>query len=47
VKNKCKKGMLDHFSFFWRKIPLDLQKIENDVGTFYYWFWFGNNFENV
>ncbi len=30
--------------FFLRKKSLDLQKIENHVGTFPYWFWFGNNF---
>jgi hypothetical protein len=47
VKNKYKKGMLDHFSFFGRKISLDLQKIENHVGTFSYWFWFGNNLKKV
>ncbi len=34
-------------TFFWRKKSLDLQKIENHVGTFPYWFWFGNNFKNV
>ncbi len=33
--------------FLGRKKSLDLQKIENHVATFSYWFWFGNNLKNV
>jgi hypothetical protein len=46
AKKKYEKGIFDHF-FFLRKKSLDLQKNENRVGTFPYWFWFGNNFLNV
>jgi hypothetical protein len=35
----------DYLIFFGgRKKSLYLQKIENHVATFPYWFWFGNNF---
>jgi hypothetical protein len=38
----------EHFIIFWgEKKSLDLQKIENHVATFPYWFWFGNNLKNV
>jgi hypothetical protein len=33
--------------FFGEKKSLNLQKIQNHVGTFPYRFWFGNNFSNV
>jgi hypothetical protein len=33
-------------TLFLRKKSLDLQKIENNLGTFPYWFWFGNIFLN-
>jgi hypothetical protein len=33
--------------FLGEKKSLDLQKIENHVGTFSYWFWFGDNLKNV
>jgi hypothetical protein len=46
VKNKYEKGIFDHF-FGGRKQLLDLQKIENHVARFLYWFWFGNKFLNV
>jgi hypothetical protein len=46
VKNKYEKGIFLS-PFFWRKKSLDLQKNENCVGTFPYWFWFGNKFLNV
>jgi len=39
-KNKMRKEYLVTF-FFWRKKPLDLQKIKNHIETFAYWFWFG------
>jgi hypothetical protein len=45
VKKKYEKKISS--SFFGRKKSLDLQKIENYVGTFSYWFWFGNNFKNA
>jgi hypothetical protein len=32
---------------FLRKKALDLQKFENHVGTFPYWFWFGKKNLNV
>jgi hypothetical protein len=44
VKNKYEKGIFD---FFFEKKSLDLKIIKNDVTTFPYWFWFGNNFSNV
>jgi hypothetical protein len=31
--------------FFEKKKSIDLQKIENHVATFPYWFWFGNFFK--
>jgi hypothetical protein len=39
------KGEYLIFFFLGRKKSLDLQKIENHVGTFPYWFWFGNIFK--
>jgi hypothetical protein len=36
VKNKYQKGIFDHFFFF--KKSLNLQKIENHVATFPFWF---------
>jgi hypothetical protein len=45
VKNKYEKGIFNIKNL--RKKSLDLQKFENHVGTFPYWFWFGNNFLNV
>ncbi len=36
VKNKHEKGIFDHY--FLKKMLLDLQKNENHVLTFPYWF---------
>jgi hypothetical protein len=45
-EKKYEKGIF--WSFFLKeKRSLDLQKNENHVGTFSYWFWFGNNLYNV
>jgi hypothetical protein len=41
VKNKYEKGIFDYF--FEKKKSLNLQKNENHVAIFPYWFWFGNN----
>ncbi len=45
VKNKYKNGIFYCFFFFFfeKKKSLELQKIENHVPTFPYWFTFGNN----
>jgi hypothetical protein len=45
VKNKMKRECL--ITFKKRKNSLNLQKIENHVATFPYWFWFGNNILSV
>ncbi len=45
VKIKYKKGVFAQF--LKRKKSLNLQKIENDVATFPYWLWFGNNVLSV
>ncbi len=43
--HKCERNMKGNiWSFFLKKKSLDLQKIENHVRTFSYWFLFGNNF---
>ncbi len=42
VENKYERGIFD-----LRKKSLDLQKIENHVGTFSHWFWFDNKFLHV
>jgi len=41
-KNKYEKGILNQFLLL-RKKSLDLQKIENHVRTFSYWFRFAND----
>jgi len=44
-EKKYEKEIFDRFLFYF--ISLDLQKIENHVGTFPYWFWFGDKGLNV
>jgi hypothetical protein len=44
VKNKYENGIFYCFFFLRKKKSLDLQKIDNHVATFPYWFRFGNNF---
>jgi hypothetical protein len=46
VKNIYEKGIFNHI-FLGTKKSLDLQKVNNHIVTFAYWFWFGNKILNV